>query len=182
MALAHAILACLMDSDCTGYDLAKQFNGSVSLFWQATHQQIYQELSNLETLCWVDSQTIPQAGRPDKKLYHITELGRKQLIEWVKKPCKPPSTKDELLLKIRLGTLVERQVILEELERHRQIHLKKLSVYQDLKHQRFQNPQALPLKAQLRYLALLRGIGYETEWLAWCTQAVQVLGAEAATN
>ena len=44
MALAHAILATLMDCPCSGYDLRKRFEGSVGFFWQASFQQIYREL------------------------------------------------------------------------------------------------------------------------------------------
>ncbi|MCX7595443.1 MAG: PadR family transcriptional regulator, partial [Fischerella sp.] len=83
MALAHAILASLIGRPCSGYDLAKQFDGSVGFFWQATHQQIYRELSKLETQGWITSEIISQEGRPDKKLYSVTELGKQQLKEWI---------------------------------------------------------------------------------------------------
>jgi hypothetical protein len=33
MALSHAILAVLANWACSGYDLAKQFDGSVGFFW-----------------------------------------------------------------------------------------------------------------------------------------------------
>jgi len=32
MALAHAILAALINAPCSGYDLAKRFDGSVGFF------------------------------------------------------------------------------------------------------------------------------------------------------
>ncbi len=66
MALAHAILAALLDCPCSGYDLRKRFEGSVGFFWQASFQQIYRELGKLEELGWVESEAIVQQGRPDK--------------------------------------------------------------------------------------------------------------------
>ena len=179
MALTDAILVSLMGSLCTGYDLAKQFDGSVGFFWKASHQQIYHELAKLEAQGWVSAQTIPQAGRPDKKLYRVTELGQKQLVEWIARPCEPMPTKDELLVKLRAGYLVPRQVIVEELERHRKLHLKKLSLYHDLERHHSQNIPELPQsEAKFRYLVIRRAIHYETDWLAWYDEVVQVLGMD----
>ena len=45
MSLAHAILVSLVCEPKSGYDLAKQFDGTVGFFWQATHQQIYRDLT-----------------------------------------------------------------------------------------------------------------------------------------
>ncbi|ARV62896.1 PadR family transcriptional regulator [Nostocales cyanobacterium HT-58-2] len=175
MALAHAILASLVERPCSGYDLAKQFDGSVGFFWSATHQQIYRELSKLEAQNWIDSEIIPQEGRPDKKLYHVTQEGQQRLLEWIAQPCEPTPIKDDLLVKIFGGYVAQRQTILEELECHRQAHLKKLSRYKVLQRKYFQNPQQLSEQAKFQYLTLLNGMSYETHWIAWCEQAIQLL-------
>ncbi|MBP5973765.1 PadR family transcriptional regulator [Brasilonema sp. CT11] len=175
MALAHAILASLVDRPCTGYDLAKKFDGSVGFFWSASHQQIYRELSKLEAQGWIASETIPQQGRPDKKLYHVTEQGKHQLLDWIAQPCEPTPIKDDLLVKIFSGYVAQKQTILEELERHRQAHEEKLSTYKVLEQQYLHNPQQLPEQAKFQYLTLLNGISYETSWLAWCEQAIGLL-------
>ena len=47
MALSHAIMTALLEEDLTGYDLAKKFDTSLGFFWQASHQQIYQDLKKL---------------------------------------------------------------------------------------------------------------------------------------
>jgi DNA-binding PadR family transcriptional regulator len=73
MALSHAILSALTDRPCSGYDLAKQFDGSVGFFWHASHQQIYRELTKLEQQGLVTAEAIAQAGKPDKKVYRVTE-------------------------------------------------------------------------------------------------------------
>jgi DNA-binding PadR family transcriptional regulator len=173
MALAQAILASLIDRPCSGYDLAKQFDGSVGFFWKASHQQIYRELSKLEDLLWITSETILQAARPDKKLYSVTELGKQQLVEWMAQASEPTPIKDDLLVKIFAGYLSP-QIILAEVERHREAHRERLSEYRDLQQQYFQNPQKLPLQAKFKYLTLLRGISYETDWVAWCEEAIQL--------
>ena len=174
MALAHAILGFLAVCPCSGYALAKEFDGSVGCFWEATHQQIYRELAKLEARGWVSSETIPQ-GRLDKKLYHLTELGRKQLTEWVVQPTEPTPTREDLLVKTFVAYLVPRQVIVKELERRRQIHREKLFIYQDKEQQYYKNPQELSPEAKLRYLILRRGIRYESDWVAWCDEAIELL-------
>jgi DNA-binding PadR family transcriptional regulator len=60
MALSHAILATLVGGAFSGYDLRKQFEGSVGFFWQASFQQIYRELNKLEEQGWVHSQAVHQ--------------------------------------------------------------------------------------------------------------------------
>lgn len=174
MALAHAILACLVERPCSGYDLAKQFDSSVGYFWSASHQQIYRELSKLEEQGWI-TQTIPQSERPNKKLYCITNKGDEQLRTWIASPCEPMAIKDDLLVKIFAGYVASSGTVLAEIERHREAHLKRLSAYKELEQQHFQNPQTLPIAAKFQYLTLLKGISYETDWLAWCDQAMKLL-------
>lgn len=175
MSLAHAILVLLTDCPQSGYDLAKQFDGSVGFFWQASHQQIYRELAKLEAQQWLEAEAIAQAGRPDKKLYHVTELGQQQLIHWMQQPSNLSSTKEALLVKMFAGTLIPREVMVQELERHRALHAQQLAIYQKIEQQHFSNPSELPVAEQFRYLTLRKGIGYETDWLTWCEEAIELL-------
>ncbi len=176
MALAHAILAVLVDHPNSGYDLAKQFDGSVGFFWAASHQQIYRELSKLEAIGWLTCEIIPQEGRPDKKLYHITETGKQKLQAWIAQPCEPAAIKEDLLVKIFAGYVATSpEIILHELQQHRQAHLEKLSTYKALEQRYFQNLQSLSLPAKFRYLTLLKGISYESDWVAWCDRAIEIL-------
>ncbi len=175
MALAHAILAALVEASCSGYDLAKRFDGSVGFFWSASHQQIYRELSKLEDRGWISSESILQAGRPDKRLYSVTDLGEQHLKEWIAQPCEPTPMKDDLLVKIFAGNIVPKEIILAELENHQKAHQKKLSTYHNLEQHYFHNPQELPESGKFHYLTLLNGISYETHWLAWCYQVMELL-------
>lgn len=180
MALAQAILAALIDSPCSGYDLAKQFDGSVGFFWKASHQQIYRELSKLETQGWISSETIPQSGRPDKKLYSVTQVGKEQLVEWMAQPSEPTAGKEDILVKLFAGYHAPRETILEELQRHRQAHLERLALYQTIKQQYFSDLQSLPIKEKFQYLTLSCGLGYEMSWITWCDEAIELLSRDAS--
>lgn len=178
MAIAHAILVSLINTPASGYELAKQFEASVGFFWKATYQQIYRELTKLEDLSWISAQVIAQETRPDKKLYTVTELGRLQLIEWMNRTCEPAVIKDDLLVKIFAGYLIPEQKLIEEIEHHRQIHAEKLKVYQDIEQQYFSHPQTLAHQQKFQYLTLRKGIGYETDWISWCEEAIELLKPE----
>ncbi|HEY9645955.1 MAG TPA: PadR family transcriptional regulator [Chroococcidiopsis sp.] len=175
MALPYAMLALLSDQPSSGYDLVKTFEESVGFFWKATHQQVYRELSKLEDQGWVNAAVVPQSGRPDKKVYRITDLGQQALTDWVMQSCEMPTLKDELLIKVFVGALVPAAQIQQEIERHRQLHQQRLAVYQAIAAKFFANPEQLPLARRFHYLTLRRGIRYEIDWIGWCDEAVECL-------
>ncbi|TAE96232.1 MAG: PadR family transcriptional regulator [Oscillatoriales cyanobacterium] len=160
MSLSYAILSVLVSAPSSGYDLAKRFNpsveGSVGFFWSASFQQIYRELT-------------------DKRVYTVTGLGKQQLCQWIAESEEMAAIKDELLVKLYAGYLVSPQIIAAKLEAHRQQHQQRLTIYQQIKTQEFTNPQKLSNSLKFQYMTLLRGIHYETGWLAWCDEILLLL-------
>jgi DNA-binding PadR family transcriptional regulator len=128
----------------------------------------------LDDLHWIAAENIEQAGRPDKKLYSLTQEGTSQLKQWLCQPCDLAVVKEELLLKVFAGHLVEPQAIVKEIKRHRQLHADNLAVYRNIEQQYFQNPQSCQV-GKFQYLTLLRGIGFEAEWINWCDRAIELL-------
>ncbi|WP_017300586.1 PadR family transcriptional regulator [Nodosilinea nodulosa] len=184
MALSHAILSALSDRPCSGYDLAKQFDGSVGFFWHASHQQIYRELTKLEQQGLVAAEAVAQAGKPDKKIYRVTETGKTVLKEWIAQPSKCTATKDDLLVKLFVGHLVPPATIRATLEHERTQHVAALEAYRDIEQTYFAHPDAMPLAAQFQYFTLRNGIHFETSWLAWCDETLatlKTLPADAAS-
>ncbi|MBD2107633.1 PadR family transcriptional regulator [Nodosilinea sp. FACHB-13] len=175
MALSHAILSALTDRPCSGYDLAKQFDGSVGFFWHASHQQIYRELTKLEQQGLVTAEAIAQAGKPDKKIYCVTTVGKTQLKEWIAQPAKCVPTKDDLLVKLFVGYLVPPETMEATLKHERAQHVATLKAYRDIEQKYFSHPEAMPLAARFQYITLRNGIHYETSWLTWCDETLATL-------
>jgi DNA-binding PadR family transcriptional regulator len=176
MALAHAILATIINCPCSGYDLRKQFEGSVGFFWQASFQQIYRELGKLEEQGLVESEAITQQGRPDKKVFSVTIVGRTALQDWIGKPCDMAPLRDELMVKMFAGSIVQKETIATELKAHRAMHQERLAVYQQIEQNSYANPvHLLPEDELFRYLTLRAGIQYERGWLAWYEEAITIL-------
>lgn len=177
MALSHAILAALLGGSCSGYDLCKRFEGSVGFFWQASFQQIYRELNKLEEQGLLNSNTVRQQNRPEKKIYQVTAAGRDYLQAWIVEPCDMAPIRDELLVKFFAGYLVSPSLLLAELEQHRTQHQQRLAVYREIEQQYFSHPESFSIEKKFRYLTLRNGINYELGWLAWCEEAITTLKA-----
>jgi Virulence activator alpha C-term len=73
----------------------------------------------------------------------VTELGKQQLVEWITEPCEPTLTKDALVVRIFTSYVAPCSEILLELERHKQAHQEKLTMYRKLEQELFRHPQEL---------------------------------------
>lgn len=178
MSLSHTILATLEDKSYSGYDLWKKFSQTSRYYWQASQQQIYRELGKLEQEGAIASEIIPQEGRPDKKLYRITEKGIEILKTWLLEPAEPMAIREELLVKVIAAKLVPKTVILQEIERHRQIHSQQLSVYRAIEREKFPDVTQLSYEQKCFYLTLRCGISYESYRITWCDEAIALLSQE----
>jgi DNA-binding PadR family transcriptional regulator len=179
MALAHAVLAILIRKPCSGYDLAKRFEGSVGYFWKATFQQIYRELARLEEQGMLSVETIQESHYPAKKRYSVTEAGQVYLRQWIEEPVEVSPLKDDLLVKLYSGYLAPLPTILAELQRHRSAHQERLAIYQELEKKYFENPETLEVQARFVYLTLRSGVHFEAAKVAWCDEAITFLETQS---
>lgn len=178
MSLTHTILATLGSESYSGYDLWKKFSQTSRYYWQATQQQIYRELGKLEKEGAISSELIPQEGRPNKKLYQVTEFGVEKLKTWLLEPSEPMTIREELLVKVLAAKLIPKSVILQEIERHRQIHSQQLSAYKEMEQQKFSDISQLSYEDKCLYVTLRCGIRYETYRIEWCEEAIALLSED----
>src|SRR6266545_2690253 len=98
MALRNAVLAALLEGEASGYDLAKNFDASVANFWMATPPQLYRELDRMASEGLIDARLVRQERRPNKRLFSLTEAGRRALRDFTAEPPRPTAIRDELLV------------------------------------------------------------------------------------
>lgn len=71
--LPFAILTTIQKSTSTGYDLTKIL--SDRNLWKASHQQVYRDCNKLQLMGYLHCVVQKQKGKPDRKVYHITDKG-----------------------------------------------------------------------------------------------------------
>jgi len=174
MALSHTILTVLAHSPHSGYDISKRFEESVSCYWQASQQQIYRELGKMEQQGWVTFEKVPQEGKPDKKIYHMTKAGERELQRWYLEPTEPTPIREELLVRVLAAPFVSQDQLVQELQRRRQVHQQRLNDYREKEADYKAIPEP-PRVEQFRYLTLRRGIRYEQDWISWCDEVLEFL-------
>jgi len=70
-------LGLLNHQEACGYELKKTFESLFKHFFPAGYGSIYPALADLAAAGLVECEEIPQTGKPDRKVYSITEKGRK---------------------------------------------------------------------------------------------------------
>jgi PadR family transcriptional regulator AphA len=129
--LKFALLGALNYQPMSGYDLKQFTDRSISNFWHAELSQIYATLKALEKDGLITSAAVEQAGRPDRRVYSITEAGKLALNEWLKTPfTEIDQYKDTLLLKLFFSANLGKDAILAQLRLQRSLHQKLVDQYQ----------------------------------------------------
>jgi len=176
MSLKHAILVLLETEPSSGYDLVKHFKSRLGYFWNAKHQQVYLQLKKLAEDEWITFQAHSQSNKPDKKVYEITELGRKGLGDWISQPVKPNKINDALLVKLYGGHLTSKENIITELATHKKTHEGVLENLLNIENNYLELNKEKQAHYLMPYMTLRRGIIGEKAWLEWANEVEKTLG------
>ncbi|MCH9731504.1 MAG: PadR family transcriptional regulator [Actinomycetia bacterium] len=176
MALQHAILVSLCEQSGSGYELARRFDRSIGYFWAATHQQIYRTLRTMEDDHWVRGTEVAQHGRPDKKVYTVSEAGRAELARWIAAPLVERGSRNgtvadsrtrDLAVKIRGAEHGDIDTLRAQVVSLRTERAELLDVYRGFEKSQFPNPDAVVGTALHQYLVLRGGIRAEESAIEW---------------
>lgn len=179
----YAILGLLSMTPCSGYDLKKLSDMSISHFWNENYGHIYPVLRSLEANGMATRESHQTPGRPPKNVYHITAKGRHALEEWLKKPVEYRPFRMELLLKVFFARDIPLPNLLEKLLHDRQMNEKRLETYQGIEamlrnSEPYRSQNALPL-----WLATLDfGKRLATTSMEWCDETIRSLGAKSPAS
>jgi len=175
MALEHALLVSLSERSGSGYELARRFDKSIGFFWTATHQQIYRVLKRMVEAGWVDCESVTQEGKPDKKVYSVTEAGSAELARWIAEPLDIEIPRSELGVKIRAAGYSEVEVVCTEIIRHRDVYAHRLEVLHQIEKRDFPTPDLLTGAALHQYLVLRGGVLTCSGYVEWCDEMLTAL-------
>ena len=121
-------LGMLTDGPASGYDLKKEFESSFAHFFAAGYGSIYPALSALAEDDLVHCELVPQEGKPDRKVYRITDAGRAFLLEALENTAPCHKVRSEFLATMCFAHLMRPEVVEEVLDNR----LADIARYQEL--------------------------------------------------
>lgn len=168
MSLRYALLGIISKKPATGYDVVRIFKEQMVYFWNSTHSQIYTELHKMENKGLIHHELVIQQTSPNKKIYSLTDQGRKDLVQWViDQPLKPAKIKDEFLIKttaFNVLTVEDMIKLIEDvIEREKKV-LEMSTRWRD--HYSNQGENDMGTMLTIEY-----GIRYSKMYLDWCNWA-----------
>lgn len=94
------LLGSLFDKSLSGYDLKKLFSLSFAFFSGLSYGSIYPALKKLEQEGLITMKLEIQENAPNRKVYTITEAGKRTFLESLKSPFGLENYKNELLMRM----------------------------------------------------------------------------------
>lgn len=180
MSLQHALLVSLAEQEATGYDLTRRFDRSLGFFWRATHQQIYRVLGRMAEDGLLAVRVEPGEGRPDRRVYAVTDLGRAELLRWTQEPTPSEQLRSEFAVKIRGMGFGDEDAVVADIRRRRAEHAEQLAYFEANRAKHYPDVEALTDEERPLYAVLRGGILTEQSLLAWCDEMLALFGASAA--
>lgn len=117
MSLRHAVLGVLSSMPMSGYDMQRYFD-EAGYFWPASHAQVYQELRKMEREGLIEATIAPRGAKAEKRIYNLTETGRRELQLMTLQPYGYPPERDGMRLQFMYLDLAPFDVAREHLRAH----------------------------------------------------------------
>jgi len=178
--LKFILLGFLDYGQMTGYELKQTIDNSTGHFWHAHHSQIYTTLRQMEKDGLVTSVFASTDDALRRRVYTLTESGRKELIEWLDTPMEEMQPlKEEFLVRLFFSGKRDPEKVLEELAIQKKLHQSMDKVYEKMQDAicHYGHPQMKNLSDQQKFwnLTLEMGLMYEKMYQEWLEKAIQVV-------
>jgi DNA-binding PadR family transcriptional regulator len=127
------LLALLASGPAHGYELKQALEHRFgSVLPPLNAGQIYTTLGRLERDGLVDDDAVAQNGRPNKRVYRLTDAGRAELRGWVEDSTPASRLKDDFFIKLVLARAAQIADPLELVDRQRGAYLQALRELDDV--------------------------------------------------
>ncbi|MBI4320488.1 MAG: PadR family transcriptional regulator [Chloroflexi bacterium] len=169
MSLKYAMLGTLSIKPMSGYDVKKSFERSVGLIWNANYSQIYAQLHRLDEEGLVQKQEVIQNGKPNKKLYSLTDDGLRELKAWLAEPIAVADLKDEFMLKFFFSDHLDREALRSHLVEGRRLMKEREQAIELVTTGR------APTISNIGSHAAQMGVRYYRLYVQWIEEALELL-------
>ncbi|QAV69910.1 PadR family transcriptional regulator [Salinibacterium sp. UTAS2018] len=167
MSLLHAVLGFVAIQPMTGYELGKAFSTTAAHFWPADQSQLYRTLHRAEADGLVESTTVEQASRPDRRLYSILESGRAALETWLASPLEPDTSREPFLLRLFFAGSLGSAGVIALLDQRRSAAVELLTTLDALAASAPPKLSKAALATQLQYATLESGRAHAHAEITW---------------
>lgn len=188
MKFEYVLLGLLARRPYSGYDLRKWLETEGQFVWaKAHHSQIYRKLGQLETEGWVRHEVDAREGRPDAKVYRLTERGHEALLAWIHSPYEPSGRLQEIDFTARFSMTapLDREAAVELLRT--ELAFRRAQIAKNRNRDRsLHYDEPLPeldqdLDRQIHESLHLLGAGAMDYWVAWLEESLYRLTVERTT-
>jgi DNA-binding PadR family transcriptional regulator len=126
--MRNPVLAVLADAPAHGYEIKRALEerfGTVIAPLNAG--QVYTTLQRLQRDELVADDAVAQSGRPDKRVYRLTDAGWEALRDWMGAPSSPTRLRDDFFMKLVLAHSMGLADPAELIARQRSAYLRSLA-------------------------------------------------------
>ena len=177
----YVILGLLSIKPMSGYDMKVWIDNGISYFWCISYGQIYPALKDFVKEGMATFTTDQEEGRPEKKVYSLTDKGRSTLEEWLREPMDRSSSSytATLTIKVYFGSCVPKEITIN--------HLQEAISYKEATLEALQEIEAknIPFKEMAKELknkgyfyrmcTLNEGVIMLKAQIQWCNETIQTL-------
>ena len=129
---------------------------------------------------WVASTVLQQSGKPNRKVYQITDKGKEELLRWLAEPPETPELRLAMLVKIFFAKQLPPEKLVDHLKNWREYNVHLLKQYETEAMPLIERQSRKPGFGEEGYywgLSLDYGIRHARMAIDWCNQALQDLEA-----
>jgi PadR family transcriptional regulator, regulatory protein AphA len=174
MSLEHILLGILSDKPLTGYDISKWYQMLLKYFYPTDQRTIYRALKRMHENGWVDVEVVVQDSSPNRKVYHLTQIGKSELKEWLSTPLPLDPAYNIWLGQLFFGDKVDTAYIVTNLQARRQQVMAQLEELERRANQ--ENPEVeLTRQRLIRSMTLAYGVAVNRFRIEWFNSAIQYL-------
>ena len=167
----YAILGMLSFAPKSCYDISQTIAHSTAFFWAESDGQLYPILKKLCAKHLVTVAHEKKSGKHAKKIYSITNEGKKVLTDWLEQSPVTFNYRNEFLLQLFFGRNIPKKKNIEKIKAYQsslEQQLKLFGSFEDLIHEKSKDPT-------YSLLTLAFGQQSVTAEITWCKHAIKTL-------
>jgi DNA-binding PadR family transcriptional regulator len=127
----------------------------------------------------IRARVVQQERRPNKRLFSLTDAGRRALHEFTASPPRPGAIREELMVQVQAVDAGDVQAVMAAIRERMTWAQSKIARFERLRARfldgRTEDEHLATADRIGPYLTLMRGLAFERENLRWCQDTLAVL-------